>query len=221
MYRRTTVAAAGTCLISAIGGSAVTAQEGDDEAEEDGGENGAELPDEMEVNEFSGEGTQIVDGLEIAGGLIVLEGEHDGWIFVQAIPSENDQERTLVTDADEFVTGTILAAGTYDLYVNADEEWELTVIQPQTADEEPAALPLEVAGTGSDWTGPIELEEGTNVTGRHDGQSEFEVYVYTEDDTSELVFHVLGEFAGETTLQGDGDGYLVVEADGDWELEFE
>ncbi|WP_255193389.1 hypothetical protein [Natronobeatus ordinarius] len=221
MYRRTTLAAAGTGLVLAIGGSAVAAQEADDEAGEDDDENGDELPDEMAVNEFSGEGTQIVDDLEIAGGLTVVEGQHEGWIFVQAIPSENDQEHTLVTDADEFVTGTILESGTYDLYVNAEEEWELTVIQPQTADEEPAALPLELTGTGPDWTGPIEFEEGTNVTGRHNGQSDFEVYVYTEDNATELVFHVLGEFAGETTLQGDSDGYLVVDADGEWELEFE
>ena len=218
MYRRTALAVAGTGLVSVIGGPAVTAQEADDDADD---ENGDEFPDEMAVNEFSGEGTQIVDDLEIAGGLTVIEGQHEGWIFVQAIPAENDQEHTLVTDADEFVTGTILESGTYDLYVNAEEEWELTVIQPQTADEEPEAVPLELGGSGPDWTGPIELEEGTNVTGRHDGQSDFEVHVYTEDNVTELVFHVLGEFAGETTLQSDSDGYLVVDADGEWELEFE
>ena len=223
MYRRTALATGATILTSGVVGSAVVAQENDDD--DDNGEDDdddADLPDDMETAEFSGEGVEIVNDLEIEGGLTIIEGsqEEAASILVQAIPADDGPEFTVVGNGPEFVGGAMLAEGEYDIYVDAEDEWELTVVQPQTADEEPEEIPASLEGEGPDWAGPIDLEAASSVTGSHDGAADFEVEIFTEDGT-ELVFHVVGEFEGETSIAGDGDGYAVIDADGEWELEIE
>ena len=214
MYRRTTLAA-GAAIIAPMTGLSVTARD------ENGGEN--DLPNEVESSVFSGEGTEIVTDLEIEDGLTIIQGSHEGeaGIVIEVIPSENDHEFTVMSETAAFIDGDLLTGGEYNLYVDGEDEWEVTVVQPRPADEEPEELPLSLAGDGPDWTGPIEFEAETTVAGTHTGESDFFVNTFLDDDVSELVFHALGEFSGATTIRGDSAGYLIIDADDDWALELE
>ncbi|MFC7230715.1 hypothetical protein ACFQMM_03615 [Saliphagus sp. GCM10025308] len=179
---------------------------------------------------LSGSGQTVTDTITLGGAFTAFDYEHDGGsnFQVEIINEETGEtEEYLVNEigAVDGVTGVGLPDGSYRLDVNADGDWEITVAQPFPEDSEIHSLPAEASGEGNDVVGPIELEGNTVVSGKHSGESNFIVEVVDEDATSfldgEIIFNEIGEFEGETHVSYEGVVWVVVEADGNWELEFD
>lgn len=221
MNRRTMVMSSGSILGGVVGFPSAFRNE-----------NGDELT-EREPIEFDGEGVTVTDGFEIDGGPTVVEGTHDGEssFFVQAVPRENGADYSFINHVGDFegTTGAFVEEGSYVMYVDADGSWELTVRQPRVSEDEADELPLTVDGSGSDWIGPILFDGTSRIAGRYDSVGMFHVEVVPQEndasefvwDGGELVFSVIGEFGGITSIHTDGIGYIDVDADGEWTLEVE
>ncbi|MCQ4331947.1 hypothetical protein KM295_00305 [Natronomonas sp. F2-12] len=179
--------------------------------------------DEPATQSFSGSGQSVEDGVEIEGGLTVVEATHSG---------ESNFQVSLVDDSefdDNFINvigdfdgsqADLIDSGEYMLDVNADGSWSIDIHQPRSGSGED--LPKSLSGSEPDVVGPIEFG-GTHVAdGSHSGESNFQVQVYPmEGSFAETVFNEIGEFDGETTFSFDGVGWVDINADGSWEVNIE
>ena len=202
-----------------IGGSTAAARDEIDDGEE------------MEPVEFDGEGVSVTDEIDISGGLTVIDATHTGssTFTVQFVPAEDGVDYRLLehTGAFDGSTGAFVEEGTYVVYVDADGPWDLTVRQPRVADDEADSLPISIDGSGTSWNGPILFEETVRVTALYEDNSGFRIGAVPQEiednefvwNGSELVFDAIGPFAGATTINTDGVGYVNITADGDWAVE--
>ena len=178
---------------------------------------------EPEPQSFSGSGQSVEQGIDIEGGLVVVEGSHDGERNFQ-VSLEGDSEfgEGFINVIGQFdgAQAALVDEGEYILDVTADGSWDVTIRQPRSGDGD--SLPTSFAGTGPDVVGPVQFS-GTGVaTGEHDGERNFQVRIYPMTGSfGEGVFNEIGQFEGETTFSFNGIGWVDVNADGSWELELE
>ncbi|MHC3438234.1 hypothetical protein ACYJ1Y_09040 [Natrialbaceae archaeon A-gly3] len=201
---------------------------GDDNGEEEPEERTQEETEEEEVEEpdsysFSGSGQAVESGIDIEGGLTIIEATHDGESnFQVSLVDGSDFDDLFVNVIGDFdgAQADLIDSGEYMLDVEADGSWEIEVRQPRAVSGD--SLPKSLSGNGPDVVGPIDFS-GTHVAeGSHSGSSNFQVSIYPmEGSFSELVFNEIGEFDGETTFSHDGVGWVDVNADGDWSVELE
>ena len=179
--------------------------------------------DQPATQSFSGSGQSVEDGIEIEGGLTVVEATHSGESNFQ-VSLEDDSEfgESFINVIGDFdgAQADLIDAGEYLLDVNADGSWSIDIHQPRSGSGE--SLPESLSGDGPDVVGPIEFD-GTHVaSGSHSGESNFQVQVYPmEGRFGETVFNEIGEFDGETTFSFDGVGWVDVNADGSWQMTME
>lgn len=203
---------------------------GDDE-DENGDENGGNEDDsEPEINEpesqsFSGSGAAVEDGVDIEGGLTVVDAIHTGGsgnFQVHLVPSDGDYDEMFVNEIGEYEgeTAALINADAYQLDVEADGDWEIEIRQPRAVSGD--SLSQSMSDDKSQVFGPFEFNGSHTATGSHSGDGNFQVHVYPpEGDFGELVFNEIGEYDGETTFRHDGIGYVAVQANGDWSLDLE
>lgn len=179
---------------------------------------------------LSGDGQSVTDSFQFDGGLMVLDYEHEGDSNFQVEVYNGDGERVAIPinkiGTVDGTTAIPLPPGEYSLDVNANDDWNINVAQPQAPAEERHAPPATASGSGPDVVGPIRLDGSIVVTASHSGESNFQVILYNEDSESDLdgtyVYNEIGEVdEAQTRVTHNGVAWVVVEADGDWELEFE
>lgn len=177
---------------------------------------------------FDGDSDAVTDEISLGGALTVVVAEFDD-------EGMENYQVNLEGEADELLVnalegGTYAGAvptpnGDYLFDVTSPGGWELTVGQPLAPPEEVRTLPVEASGDGPDVVGPVELDGGLTVAGEFDGEENFQVHIYDEDDSGqfdgELVFNEIGEYDGETRADYTGICWIDVEADGSWSLELE
>ena len=187
------------------------------------------LTDEMfpgGIVEFADEGQVVTDTFDVGGALTVFVFDHDGERNFQ-LELEGEQEELLANYIGPVggATAVPLAGGEYLIDVNADGAWSLAIGQPFAPDEEVRTLPVSASGDGPDVVGPVEIGETVTVSGEHDGERNFQVFAYDEDESDqfagELVFNEIGEFDGQTRADATGIIWFNVEADGEWSLSVE
>lgn len=177
---------------------------------------------------FTGDGDSVTDGFSLGGALtaIVTEFEDEGMENYQAqLEGEADELLVNALEGGTFAGAIPTPNGDYLVDIGAPGGWEMTVGQPLAPDEEIRTLPVEASGEGPDVVGPVELDGGMTVSGEHDGERNFQVHIYDEDDSDtfsgELVFNEIGEYSGEERASYSGICWIDVEADGAWQLEIE
>lgn len=115
--------------------------------------------------------------------------------------------------------------GDYLFDITAPAVWEITVGQPLAPGEEIRMLPVEAFGGAPDVVEPVELDGGMTVSGQHEGEENFQVYIYDEGDsdtlTGELVFNEISEYEGEERADYSGICWIDVGADGAGRLSIE
>lgn len=179
-------------------------------------------------HEFSGDGQIVTDEFDLVPGLAVAIFEHDGESNFQVSLEGETEEPALVNviGAHEGVAAFAADRGEHLMDINADGEWSVTIAQPFAAPEEIRTLPVTAEGEGQDVVGPIELEGGVTVSGQHEGESNFQVILYEEEEATgfegqDVVFNEIGEFDGEARGDLEGIAWVDVNADGSWRLSLE
>lgn len=179
--------------------------------------------DEPATQSFSGSGQSVEDGVEIEGGLTVIEASHSGESnFQVSLVDGSEFSDSFINVIGDFdgSQADLIDGGEYLLDVNADGSWNINVYQPRAGSGD--VLPESLSGSGPDVIGPIEFE-GTHIaSGSHSGESNFQAQVYPmEGRFAETLFNEIGEFDGETTFSYDGVGWVDVNADGSWQINIE
>lgn len=173
---------------------------------------------------FSGTGQQVEQDVDIAGGLTIVDAEHQGSgnFIVELVDPDSEYDTLFVNDVGSFdgVQADLVESGQYHLDVTADGSWSIEIRQPRGGPGD--SLPVSLSGSGPDVIGPIAFEGSGVASGTHDGESNFQVDILPDSGMfGELVFNEIGEFEGETTYDFDGVGWVDINADGDWSIDLE
>lgn len=179
--------------------------------------------EEIDDQSFDGSGAEVRQDIQIEGGLTVIEATHDGESnFQVSLEDDSDFGENFINEIGEFdgAQANLVDEGEYILDVNADGNWDITIRQPRAIEGD--ALPVTTSGAGPRVFGPVEFD-GTGVAaGEHSGESNFQVRILPmEGSFGENVFNEIGEFDGETSYSFDEIGWIDINADGEWSLEFE
>lgn len=177
---------------------------------------------------FDGDGDAVTEEFSLGGALsvVVTEFDDEGMENYQAeFEGEVDELLVNALEGGTYAGALPTPNGDYLVDVTAPSGWEMTIGQPFAPEEQIRTLPVEASGEGPDIVGPVELDGGMTVSGEHDGEANFQVHIYDEDDSErfdgEMVFNEIGEFDGETRADYEGICWIDVEADGEWSLEIE
>ena len=174
---------------------------------------------------FSGSGKSTVEELQLSPGPLTAEfsvsseGYHS--VTLIALESESYQDVLLidgVISGDGSQVKTAAVGGGYNLNIEIEGDWELTIEQP--ADIQPESLPVDASGTGMSYVGPFQFDGPTTFNGSHSGDANFIVTGIPTDPsgTQVPIFNELENFEGETTARVSGTKYINVVADGEWTL---
>jgi len=187
----------------------------------------ASQPDGYEpIVEFDDEGATVTDEFELEGGVTIAEAVHEGEsnFIVELVPTDGKLTELLINviGENDGASGVLADPGEYVLDVDADGEWEIDILQPDPAEANAEALPIELEGDGPTWDGPFIFEGLAQATGSHEADGNFIVEILTQDAMfPELVFNEIGQFEGETTFDVLGPGFITVEAAGPWTVTME
>lgn len=174
---------------------------------------------------FTGSGTSTEEGIELAAGPVTAEYSHSGEgnfiVNLVAIEGESYQDVLLanvIGQAEGSQVAAASAAGQYNLNIESEGDWEITVEQPSSPQSE--SLPIDADGEGPSYIGPFDFDGPTKFQGSHDGESNFIVTPIPIDSSNLMasVFNEIGQFEGETTARVNGTAYLNINADGGWSL---
>lgn len=173
---------------------------------------------------FSGTGASVEQGVDLEGGLTVVDATHTGGSsnFQVSLVNDSEFDDNFVNAIGEYdgASADLIDADEYMLDVEADGDWEVEIRQPRAASGD--ALPQSFSVDGPVVVGPFEFSGTHLATGSHSGESNFQATVYpAEGMFGENIFNEIGEYEGETTLNFDGVGWVDVMADGQWEIEME
>lgn len=186
----------------------------------------APTPAEDEASySLSGEGGDVSDSFDTAGGLVVIEFSHDGSsnFIVQLVNENTGEEQYLVNDIGQHNSRVAvnLPSASYRLDVDADGSWSADVRQPRYSEAEVASLPDSASGQHHDFMGPYQFEGTTEVTIR--ATSEDHVAVWLADVNGqkvELLANDVGPYEQTTLVSQEGYGMIIIESDsGEWEVE--
>lgn len=174
---------------------------------------------------FSGSGEQVTDSIDLDGGLLIVEATYSGSgdFLIRLRPEEGEYKPLVINASGDYdgATAQLIDAGTYQVEVTAESEWDVTVRQPRPDSGDP--LPQSLDGDGPGVFGPFVFSKSSHTaTGTHDNSGEFVVEVVpVEGLASSVVFYEIGEFEGETSFYPPDLGYVDVSAGGSWTLEME
>ncbi|WP_137288617.1 hypothetical protein [Natronorubrum halophilum] len=173
---------------------------------------------------FSGTGASVEQGVDLEGGLTVVDAIHTGGSsnFQVSLVNDSEYNDNFVNAIGEYdgASAALIDADEYILDVEADGDWEVEIRQPRAASGD--ALPQSFSDDGPVVVGPFEFSGSHIATGSHSGESNFQATVYpAEGMFGEIVFNEIGEYNGETTFNFNGVGWVDVLADGNWSIEME
>jgi len=178
---------------------------------------------------FSGDGASVTDTFSTTPSLTAFVATHNGEsnFIVEAVPAEGGDSVLIFNEIGEF-SGAIAAPSRqedWQLDIDADGSWSIIVAEPLSTRPDTRRPPVSASGSGNQLVGPISIEGSTTVAGSHSGDGNFIVELFDEyaDQASdgELLFNELDDFEGETIVSGEYWGWVNVDADGEWTLEFE
>lgn len=174
---------------------------------------------------FSGSGTSTVEGLQLSPGPVTAEfsASSEGYYSVTLVTLDGESYQDVFL-VDGIVSGegsqvkTATVGGGYNLNVEIDGEWELTIEQP--TNPQPQSLPVDASGDGMSYLGPFQFGGPTTFQGSHSGDANYIVTAIPTDPSGmqAMIFNQLGDFEGETTARVSGTKYINVVANGEWSL---
>jgi len=176
---------------------------------------------EPEPISYSDSGVSFTEAFDIAGGFTAFEMSHDGSSnFIVELQTANGGRVTTLANAigswwAAYPLG--LNAGEYQLSIDADGAWDITIYQPRPTQGDMQSLPVEGSDRYPNYIGPVAFPGNTQIAGDYNGDSNFIVEVLSFDGyNSDLLFNEIGAFEGETMYSGEGYGWLRVQATGPW-----
>ena len=175
----------------------------------------------------SGAGATTTDEFELAGGFTVLYFDHDGDDdFSIDLHGPDGGDHSVFSGAGEVdaVWADGLAGGDWTMEVEADGSWQVVIQQPRIAEGSGNDAEVVLEGDASGTYKVLELPGEVEVTGEHLGTNDFVVrsldrHGDTHDDT--VIFDESGPFEGETTIDFEGTSWIVIQANGDWQVVFD
>ncbi|WP_049888684.1 hypothetical protein [Natronococcus occultus] len=108
---------------------------GEDVEDESEDEESASEVEEPETQSFSGSGATVDDGVEIEGGLTVVDASHSGESNFQVHFVGGEFDDLFVNEIGSYdgETAALIDAGTYRLDVEADGDWSIEIRQPRAS----------------------------------------------------------------------------------------
>lgn len=176
---------------------------------------------------FSGSGQAVTDTFD-AVRFTTFVYEYDGanGFEIGLIDSETGETQAVLLEEDGPISGAVgigLSNGRYALEIDADGAWQIELGEPAAPEEGRATPPATIEGERANVYGKVITGDAVTVRGQHTGESDFIVNAWDEANTegtpNERLFAEVGEFEGETTLEGSGLYYISVEADGAYQIE--
>lgn len=174
---------------------------------------------------FSGSGTSTIEDLQLSPGPVTAEFSigSEGYYSVTLVTLEGESYQDVLL-IDGILSGegsqvkTAAVGGGYNLNVEIEGDWELSIEQP--TDIQPESLPIEASGDGMEYLGPFQFDGPTTFQGSHSGDANFIVTGIPTDPsgTQAPVFNEIESFEGETTARVSGTKYINVVANGEWSL---
>jgi len=169
--------------------------------------------------EYSGRGDKVLKISKPADGANLIKLTHDGDsnFIVDQLDSDLKETEGLVNEIGRYSGTTILDLNdgeeTKRLKIQADGKWTIVLSDLATARE----MDSSASGRGDDvliYRGDAGVAKLT-----HNGESNFIVDFYNEDDSDNLV-NEIGKYSGESVI-GSGPGFLQIHADGKWTVKVE
>ncbi len=91
--------------------------------------------------------------------------------------------------------------------------------QPSQPSQPAPGAAITIEGSGQKVTDPITLPAGINkITLTHTGKRNFIVWAYGPNDARDLIANTIGTFTGVRPLEGTGQWFFEVNADGAWKI---
>ncbi|EMA42645.1 hypothetical protein [Halococcus saccharolyticus] len=174
---------------------------------------------------FSGSGTSTIEDLQLSPGPVTAEFSvgSEGYYSVTLVTLEGESYQDVFL-VDGIISGegsqvkTAAVGGGYNLNVEIEGDWELTIEQP--TDLQPESLPIDASGDGMSYLGPFQFDGPTTFQGSHGGDANFIVTGIPTDPSGvqASIFNKMENFEGETTARVSGTKYINVVANGEWSL---
>lgn len=167
----------------------------------------------------SGHGDGVISGITLAdGGIYALNMTHNGTsnFIVHSFDASGDEEY-LINEIGNYA-GAVLFMGQSPMMINieADGDWTFEVTAIQKTND------VSFAGSGDYITGLFSGAKGARIWHfKHDGSSNFVVWIYTTDGC-DLIVNEIGVYdADQVVTVPDGFAFFEITADGNWEVYLE
>mgnify|MGYP000610362418 CR=1 FL=1 len=174
---------------------------------------------------FDGSGGDVTDTFETTGGLVTFDLEHtgDSNFAVWLVSDDGDQEELLANIVGEY-DGTYamyLQAGEYQLDIDADGDWTADIEQPRYSAAELESLPADASGEDSDYMGPYQFEDATEITIEAENDAAVSVWLARHDgQLVDLLANDIGPYEETTLITDSGTGLIFIQTDGgEWQIE--
>ena len=176
-----------------------------------------------ESHVLEGSGPSDSPAVELSEGPLIGRFSHNGesTFEVEATPVDGTAatERFVTATRPDGESVTIVEDGTYEMSVEAEGAWSITLDQPGVHGDDLTAIPVERDGTGSAVVGPLWTDGPLSVGITHDGAGPIIVDGYGVDGSWEQLVNQTGEFDNSRSYDGIGVVWIAIEASGDWTLE--
>lgn len=169
---------------------------------------------------FSGSGSEVIEGIELAGGLAIVELQsqsseeprvsfftQNGNEAMEKVPDRFDGERAGYVDG-----------GPHSVEISADSGWELVIRQPIPEPANPAEPPISISHHRSVVEGPYLLGRHNTVAISNETEGPLQFTLYRLD--SKGIFYAGTDLTpgAEESFFFCGSGYLEVVCDSQWSL---
>ena len=163
--------------------------------------------------ENSGYGDKVVTDISLGDGIFVAKFKHTGSsnFIVKFYDSDGNDYDLLINEIGNY-KGTVLLSGEgeYMFEISADGYWEYEIKALEKTSKE------SFTGSG-DYVTPIFSSSNKVWKFKHDGNSNFAVWLYSSDGR-DLLVNEIGKYDGETivNIPSGGSAFFEINADGNW-----
>lgn len=181
--------------------------------------------EEPEPQSFEGSGSSVESGINVEGGLVVVELTHDGDSNFQAQLINSDGDPEYLTNAIGDYDGRVAIyapAGEYKLDIEADGDWTATVRQPRFSEADvDSASDITAEGSQHDYIGPLSFDGGETVIVHAEGEGHLAVWLTDHrGEKVDLLANDIAPYESESVVTDSGVGLIVIETDrADWRIE--
>jgi len=176
-------------------------------------------PDRIDL---AGRGDYASDNITLETGLALFVMTHTGQAnFIVELLGRDGQMVALLANDIGGYEGSVpqgVTEGEYVLSIQADGDWNLSILQPRPSSG--TLPPLKQEGTGDYFIGPVQLSQGlARFELSHDGDANFIVTLMNRDgEWVDLLANEIGSYSGSKAVRVPYAGvyWLGIEADGAW-----